>query len=192
MEVTDKPKKRQLTMFDFDIFDQSTESSSHVKKQHCYVDANHSQPAEWFDNRICNPDESREQEVSIYNDEEIEELDTEVSTAETNTFLSSQTTQSTASSGTSVWSNVVIEDIAISSTVSPVQPRCIDFLLLLSVVNHGVLVLDGMLPIVGWNFKLEMMLCFAILVICLHVGKEKQKRLSVSLVTKNGSMQEKH
>ena len=78
------------------------------------------------------PEQVLEQEVSICrsSDEEFdaEESDTAVSTAESSaTFSSSQATQSTASSEASGSANVVIEDIAISPTVSPVQPRCIKF-----------------------------------------------------------------
>ena len=35
--------------------DQSTESSSHVKKQHYHVTADHPEPAEWPEDRIYNP-----------------------------------------------------------------------------------------------------------------------------------------
>ena len=190
MALTDKPKKAkkcQLTMFD--IFDQpseSTDSSSRVKKRPGQP------PAEWPENCIDVDDSDdssessqlidetsdlnrwrdqvQEQEVSIISD--CEELDyTETNT--TSSTSSSQTTQSTASSEASGCSNVVAEDIAISPTTSPVQPRYINFP-----------------TIYSWLFK--MMLCFVIPVVCLHVAKEKQRRLSVNLVTEIGSMQEKH
>ena len=73
------------------------------------------------------PEQVQEQErVSICNNEEFEEeSDTDISISETNTTSStssSQATQSTASSEASGsgCSNVAIEDIAISPTVSPV------------------------------------------------------------------------
>ena len=140
--------KRQLTMFQ--VLGQSTKSGSGATKRQCnnvatssdeatdhVHDRDDSSQANDFERLNDQPDQVLEQgsmheRVGICSDEKgEEESDTEVSIVAKSTISSRSqaSTQSAASSEASRFGcfNVVIEDIAISPTGTPVQPRYINF-----------------------------------------------------------------